>query len=124
MHWFRQRIETVVDVRGTADAARLGRWLLTFQGLIIAGTGWWVDSQHDVPRNTVALGVLAVVAARVSALLPWARWRTTMIWLYPGTGLTVLLALAVVAPTAGTAYNGFLTLWFMFVGLVAALHSS
>ncbi|WP_426565262.1 GGDEF domain-containing protein [Angustibacter sp. McL0619] len=113
-----------MDVRGTPDAARLGRWLLAFQGIVVAGAGWWVERGDSVPLLTVVFGLAAVLAAIASAALPWSRLRPPTLTAYPLAGLLMLGVVAHVAPSVGLSFLGFLTLWFMFVGLVAPLFSA
>ncbi|GAA4360802.1 GGDEF domain-containing protein [Angustibacter luteus] len=123
MQWLRQRVEAVVDVRGTSDAARLGRWLLALQGLLVAATGWWVAGADRASLSSAVLGVLTAGCATATTWLPWDRWRTRMLVVYPAAGLVMLAVLGTVAPSVGSAYTGFLTLWFMYVGLVGRVHA-
>jgi diguanylate cyclase len=113
----------VVDVAGTGDAARLGRWLMIFQGSVIAGTGWWVADGDGVPWAVFVAAAILVVVGSASALLPWQRWPRWAAVAYPHAALVVLIALGLGAPTAAPAYNALLTLWFMYVGVVAPVHT-
>jgi diguanylate cyclase (GGDEF)-like protein len=120
---FRQRVATVVDVRSTADAARLGRWLMVFQGLVIGLSGWWVNDEHGVPWVVLAAALAMVSVGLLSALLPWHRWQRWTTAAFPHAAMLVLIALGVGAPSAAPAYVALLTLWFMYVGVVAAVHT-
>ncbi|GAB3598576.1 hypothetical protein GCM10027446_29210 [Angustibacter peucedani] len=123
MNEIQHRVAQVVDVRTTADGARLGRWLMGFQGVVLASTGWWVESSDDVPLRALALGAVLVLLAALSTPLPWGRWRPRALGLYPLAAFCVLGLLGLLAPAAATAYAGFLTLWFMFVGVVGPMRS-
>jgi diguanylate cyclase (GGDEF)-like protein len=120
---FRQRVAAVVDVTSTDDAARLGRWLMVFQGLVIGLTGSWVASDDDVHLMVFAAATALVALGALSQLLPWHRWSRWMLALYPHAAMAVLIVLGVGVPSAAPAYNALLTLWFMYVGVVAPVHT-
>ncbi|MGN6301451.1 MAG: GGDEF domain-containing protein [Angustibacter sp.] len=123
MSRFRERVATVVDVRSTSDAARLGRWLLVFQGLIVGASGWWVSEEGD--KHAVVFGAAAAMVAigLLSGRLPWHRWPRWTTAAFPHAAMAVLIVLGVGAPSAAPAYVALLTLWFMYVGVVAPVHT-
>ncbi|HEX3002634.1 MAG TPA: GGDEF domain-containing protein, partial [Angustibacter sp.] len=123
MSRFRQRVATVVDVRSTTDAARLGRWLLVFQGVIVGLSGWWVSDEAGVPWVVFGAATAMVAIGVLSAALPWHRWGRWTSAAYPHAAMVLLVALGVGAPSAAPAYVGLLTLWFMYVGVVAPVHT-
>ena len=123
MSSFRNRVAAVVDVRSTADAARLGRWLMVFQGLTIGLSGWWVATDDGAPWAVFAAAAAMVALGLASAALPWARWGRWPLAAYPHAAMAVLVVLGVTAPTAAPAYVSLLTLWFMYVGVVAPVHT-
>ncbi len=118
-----RRLASVVDVRSTADGARLGRWLMAFQGLVLAGTGWWVERAGGVPLRAAAVGAAMVLLALASSRLPWHAWRSRSLLAYPLAAFVLLAVLGVMAKTASSAYVSFFTVWFMFVGVVGRLRS-
>ncbi|MGN6610761.1 MAG: GGDEF domain-containing protein [Angustibacter sp.] len=123
MSSIRQRVATVVDVRSTTDAALLGRWLLVLQGLIIGLSGWWVNDEDGVPWVVFGAAVATVAIGLLSAALPWHRWGRWTTAAFPHAAMVVLIALGVGAPSAAPAYVSLLTLWFMYVGVVAPVHT-
>jgi diguanylate cyclase (GGDEF)-like protein len=119
----RQHAARVVDVAGTGDGARLGRWLLVFQAVVIALTGWWVDDHDGVPWAVFAAAAAMLTLGVASRWLPWSRWPRWSLASFPHASMVVLTVLAVFAPSAAPAYVSLLTLWFMYVGVVAAVHT-
>lgn len=123
MNSIQRRLSSVVAVRGTADGARLGQWLMVFQGVVLAGTGWAVERSDDVPLRAAAVGAVMVLLALAASRLPWRRWPSGALHAYPLAAFALLAVLAVVAPAAAAAYASFFTLWFMFVGVAGRLRS-
>ena len=123
MSRLRERIARVVDVRSTTDAARLGRWLLVFQGLVVGVSGWWVNEEDGVPWAVFGAAAAMVAVGLLSAALPWRRWGRWSTIAYPYAAMALLIVLGLSAPTAAPAYVGLLTLWFMYVGVVAPVHT-
>ncbi len=118
MNALHRRISLVVDVRSTADAARLGRWLMGFQGTVLAGAGWWLQQNERALLSTLGVSAGFLLVAGASSRLPWPRWHGLALALYPVGSFGLLVLLGRLAPGSGTAYVSFLTLWFMYVGLV------
>ncbi|WP_157371746.1 GGDEF domain-containing protein [Angustibacter sp. Root456] len=110
-------------MRSTSDAARLGRWLMVFQGLTIGLSGWWVSEEDGVPWVVFGAATAMVLVGLISAALPWRRWDRWTTAAYPHAAMVVLVALGVGAPSAAPAYVALLTLWFMYVGVVAPVHT-
>ncbi len=127
----RERVASVVDVgssvsssvSSTEDAARLGRWLIVFQGLVIGLTGWWVADGDGVPWAVFTAAATMVLIGLGCRLLPWRDWPMWSVAAFPHAAMVVLVALGLGAPTAAPAYVSLLTLWFMYVGVVAPVHS-
>ncbi len=123
MNRFEQRIASVVNVGDTADAARLGRWMLAFQGVVTASAGWWIENDRVPPWVTLLLGAVVLLVSVASARLPWPTARPSRLAAYPVIGFVTLAALGLMAAEASAAFVGMITLWFVFIGLVMPVHS-